>query len=119
MADQDHCRGTIWAVVPPSCAMTTRYLETEDGVHVAKVGHMDYSAGSVFADVANAKRLAACWNAFVGIPTEKVAALRSSLRRYDDALVAAGVTPSGEDYRALLSLIEGGDYAPPRRAAGS
>lgn len=56
--------------VPPSCAMTVRYLQgQESGTHIAKIGHMDRTAGDVFLDVGNAKRLAAAWNACHGVPT--------------------------------------------------
>ena len=56
-----HTSGRIAAIVPPSSCFTTRFRVADTGEHIAKVAHMDYSAGDVFTDVGNAERLAACW----------------------------------------------------------
>ena len=70
-----HTPGLIRDTVPPSSCMTTRYLEgDENGVHIAKVGHMDYTSGDVYSDVANARRLAAAWNACDKLPTAELTA---------------------------------------------
>lgn len=49
-----------WIVqVPPTACQTVRFVVSDAGAHVCKVGHMDYTSGSQESDIANAALIAA------------------------------------------------------------
>ena len=53
-----YTQGPWKSIIPPSSCLTTRFIESESGVHIAKVAHMDYGSGDVHTDVSNAQLLA-------------------------------------------------------------
>lgn len=90
-----HTSGRIAAIVPPSSCFTTRFLVADTGEHIAKVAHMDYSAGDVFTDVGNAERLAACWNLCEGFSTDELKSKADAIREAI-GIVLCGKGPVGE-----------------------
>lgn len=106
-----HTNDRIRSIVPPSSCFTTRHLVSDDKeVHIAKVGHMDYTSGDVHSDVANAERLAACWNACVGIPTEHLQPYQ------DDRSLANRISDLEQALQRLLDAPKLGTNDGMRRA---
>lgn len=65
----DHAKGPI------RIGRDGSIVSDDQGAHVAGGDHVDYYGGYLVAESitpSNARRLVACWNAFDGIPTEKI-----------------------------------------------
>ncbi len=92
-----------WTVdVPPSSCLTTRFVSGPEGEHICKVGHMDWTSGSLHSDIANARLIAAA--------PEMAEALREV---WDYLSTIADVSENsreielGDSVRDILARLEG------------